>query len=162
MLPCMHRLRTRAYEKASGFLQWTTRKRKKRKLKRRASSIFLFHSSEHRISVCTSRNMTTKCLTDTFRFGIRMQLAISFKEISAGTSGMAITRVPALQFKACELFGTHAKPLQNLALLKGRNLFVKPLVIESRARENSHKVSAKLRNRRLQKKVNHLVNLGKF
>lgn len=67
---------------------------------------------------------------------------------------MAITGVPALQFKTCELFGTHAKPLQNLALLKGRNLFVKPLVIESRARENSHKVSAKLRNRRLQKKFN--------
>lgn len=34
------------------------------------------------------------------------------------------------------------------------DLFVKPLVIESRARENSHKVSAKLRNRRLQKKFN--------
>ncbi|XP_052186155.1 uncharacterized protein LOC127797359 [Diospyros lotus] len=57
----------------------------------------------------------------------------------------------ALQFKTCDLFGTHSRP-SCLLLLQSRSLSARPLVVEARA--NTRKESAKIRNRKLRKKFN--------
>ncbi|KAJ7943464.1 50S ribosomal protein L18-like [Quillaja saponaria] len=64
---------------------------------------------------------------------------------------MSFVNGPALQFKNSAVFGIHSKsfisfPMQNTSITR------KPLVIEARA--NARKESAKIRNRRMQKKFN--------
>ncbi|XP_059648832.1 uncharacterized protein LOC132294847 [Cornus florida] len=57
----------------------------------------------------------------------------------------------ALQFKTCVPFVAPSYP-SNIFPMQSRNLYGKPLVILMRA--NTYKESAKIRNRRLQKKFN--------
>ncbi|KAK7307101.1 hypothetical protein VNO77_39863 [Canavalia gladiata] len=64
---------------------------------------------------------------------------------------MAQLNTPALQFKNSAVFGIH--PYSFICLqMQSRSLTKKPLVIEARA--NARKESAKIRNRRMQKKYN--------
>lgn len=59
----------------------------------------------------------------------------------------------ALQFNARDFFGTNAKPFNLLPCqTQRRSFFLKPLVVEARA--NARTESAKIRNRRIQKKFN--------
>lgn len=58
---------------------------------------------------------------------------------------------PALQFKCSAVFGICSKSF-NFLPMQSRNFFVKPLLVEARA--NTRKESAKIRNRRMQKKFN--------
>ncbi|KAH7515956.1 hypothetical protein FEM48_Zijuj10G0083300 [Ziziphus jujuba var. spinosa] len=64
---------------------------------------------------------------------------------------MALFTVPALQFKNSSLFGIFSTPF-NIQPKWNINLSVRPLVI--RARANTRTESAKIRNRRMQKKYN--------
>uniref|UniRef100_A0A5B7BV55 Putative Ribosomal L18p/L5e family protein isoform 1 n=1 Tax=Davidia involucrata TaxID=16924 RepID=A0A5B7BV55_DAVIN len=64
---------------------------------------------------------------------------------------MAFGTFTALHFKTCDLFGTCSFP-SNFLPMQRRNLFMKPLVVEARA--NTRKETAKVQNRRLQKKFN--------
>ncbi|KDO82938.1 hypothetical protein CISIN_1g029135mg [Citrus sinensis] len=67
---------------------------------------------------------------------------------------MSLTKAAAaLQFNACDFFGTKAKPFNLLPSQTQRRSFIlKPLVVEARA--NARTESAKIRNRRIQKKFN--------
>ncbi|OMO93225.1 Ribosomal protein L18/L5 [Corchorus capsularis] len=67
---------------------------------------------------------------------------------------MALAKVPTLQFKTCDIFGSHSK-CQNFLPLQNRNHSAKKtrtLVIEARA--NTRTENAKIRNRRMRKKFN--------
>ncbi|KAF7828047.1 Ribosomal protein [Senna tora] len=68
---------------------------------------------------------------------------------------MGAVNVPALQFTNSAVFGIHSKPFVSFQM-QSRNFLSGPtkktLVIEARA--NSRKESAKIRNRRIQKKFN--------
>ncbi|CAK9136334.1 unnamed protein product [Ilex paraguariensis] len=66
---------------------------------------------------------------------------------------MALGTFTAPQLKTCGLFGTRLYP-SNFLPVQSRSFLMKPLVIEARARANTRKESAKIRNRRLQKKFN--------
>ncbi|GAY36665.1 hypothetical protein CUMW_023670 [Citrus unshiu] len=67
---------------------------------------------------------------------------------------MSLTKAAAaLQFNACDFFGTKAKPFNLLpSQTQRRSFFLKPLIVEARA--NARTESAKIRNRRIQKKFN--------
>ncbi|XWS69703.1 hypothetical protein CRYUN_Cryun04dG0201800 [Craigia yunnanensis] len=64
---------------------------------------------------------------------------------------MAVAKVPALQFKTCEVFCFNSKSF-NFLPLQNRNLSVKTLVVEAKA--NTRTESVKIRNRRTRKKFN--------
>ncbi|KAJ4711354.1 50S ribosomal protein L18-like [Melia azedarach] len=64
---------------------------------------------------------------------------------------MALMKTLALQFKACDFFGTYPK-LFNFPYCQSRSFFFQPLVVEARA--NARMESAKIRNRRMRKKFN--------
>ncbi|KAI7981087.1 hypothetical protein LOK49_Contig73G00007 [Camellia lanceoleosa] len=65
---------------------------------------------------------------------------------------MLLGNFTALQFKTCDLFGTHLNPSNFLPMKSPRSLSMKPVVFEARA--NTRKDSAKIRNRRIRKKFN--------
>ncbi|CBI23877.3 unnamed protein product, partial [Vitis vinifera] len=64
---------------------------------------------------------------------------------------MTPVTAPTLQFKSSGLFGTHSNSISFLSM-PITNSFTKAMVIEARA--NAKKDSAKIRNRRLQRKFN--------
>ncbi|XVF03325.1 hypothetical protein REPUB_Repub04eG0251500 [Reevesia pubescens] len=64
---------------------------------------------------------------------------------------MAVAKVPALQFKSCDVFGSNSKCL-NFLTLQNRNFSFKTLVIE--AKTNTRTENAKIRNRRMLQKFN--------
>ncbi|XP_019078844.1 uncharacterized protein LOC100254864 isoform X2 [Vitis vinifera] len=64
-------------------------------------------------------------------------------------SSMTPVTAPTLQFKSSGLFGTHSNSISFLSM-PITNSFTKAMVIEARA--NAKKDSAKIRNRRLQRK----------
>ncbi|KAL6328694.1 hypothetical protein AAG906_003380 [Vitis piasezkii] len=66
-------------------------------------------------------------------------------------SSMTPVTAPTLQFKSSGLFGTHSNSISFLSM-PITNSFTKAMVIEARA--NAKKDSAKIRNRRLQRKFN--------
>lgn len=66
-------------------------------------------------------------------------------------SSLTPVTAPTLQFKSSGLFGTHSNSISFLSM-PITNSFTKAMVIEARA--NAKKDSAKIRNRRLQRKFN--------
>ncbi|XP_057949365.1 uncharacterized protein LOC131144636 [Malania oleifera] len=68
---------------------------------------------------------------------------------------MKLVVVPALQFKASTLFGTCLNS-SNFLPTQSKNLVLRPLVVEARARSraNTRRESAKVRNIRFMKKFN--------
>ncbi|XP_034702372.1 50S ribosomal protein L18 [Vitis riparia] len=66
-------------------------------------------------------------------------------------SSMTPVTAPTLQFKSSGLFGTHSNSISFLSM-PITNSFTKAMVIEARA--NAKKDSAKIRNRKLQRKFN--------
>lgn len=66
-------------------------------------------------------------------------------------SSLTPVTAPTLQFKSSGLFGTHSNSISFLST-PITNSFTKAMVIEARA--NAKKDSAKIRNRRLQRKFN--------
>ncbi|TKY69672.1 50S ribosomal protein L18 [Spatholobus suberectus] len=67
---------------------------------------------------------------------------------------MAQVNAPMLQFKNSALFGIHPKSFVCFQT-QSRSITKKPLVVEARA--NTRKESAKIRNRRMQKKYNGMA-----
>lgn len=63
-----------------------------------------------------------------------------------------MAKVPVLQFKTCEIFGSNSKCF-NFLPLQNRNLSMKTLIVEAK-RANTRTESAKIRNRRMRKKFN--------
>ncbi|KAK7407376.1 hypothetical protein VNO78_09245 [Psophocarpus tetragonolobus] len=66
---------------------------------------------------------------------------------------MAQVIAPTLQFKNSALFGVHPSSFVCFQT-QSKSITKKPLVIEARGRANTRKESAKVRNRRMQKKYN--------
>lgn len=66
-------------------------------------------------------------------------------------SSLTPVTAPTLQFKSSGLFGTHSNSISFLSM-PITNSFTKAMMIEARA--NAKKDSAKIRNRRLQRKFN--------